>query len=192
MHIEIGRRKMNSALLMPTKKRDIWYKEPWLILVVGGPLIVVCASVFTAFLAFHGADQVVAKDYYRQGLMINTNLQRDARARELQLTATLKLDLSQKKIRMHLTANQNLPDLVQISLASSGAQSGSVDEIIRRLALKQLTPGEFDLLAITNGDNILNEAALRLLHVKLETNDWRLTGDWHHALESNLQLLPAR
>ncbi|MBC3874935.1 FixH family protein [Undibacterium flavidum] len=185
---------MNTGILTQPVKKDLWYKEPWLLLVVGGPLIVVCASLFTGFIAFRGADQVVAKDYYRQGLMINTNLQRDAKAREMALQAGLQLDIASKKIVMQLKSKQALPDLVQLSLASSGAASGSVEEVIRRLPLKPIGDGRYeaDLSQDKKFETAIQSGVLHILHVKLETNDWRLTGDWLDPMQRNLALSPSR
>jgi uncharacterized protein len=179
---------MESSLLPLKIKKDIWYREPWLLLVVGGPLIVVCASLITGFIAFRGADQVVAKDYYRQGLMINTNLQRDAKARELTLSANMSLNLATGRLNMTLTSLGELPDTIQISLASSGRQSGSVEEVVRRLPMKQIKPGVYEGDLSTSVK--LTDDALRLLHVKVETNAWRLTGDWNDPLQRNLVLTP--
>jgi hypothetical protein len=185
---------MNSAILTHAIKKDVWYKEPWLLLVIGGPLLVVCASLFTGFIAFRGADQVVAKDYYRQGLMINTNLQRDAKALELGLNANLQLDLANKKIVMQLTSKQTLPELVQISLASSGAIDGAVEEVVRRIPLKLVSAGKYqaDLVKDPKFEAAIHTGAIHILHVKLETNEWRLTGDWLNPLEKNLQITPGR
>jgi hypothetical protein len=185
---------MNTGILTQTIKKDLWYKEPWLLLVIGGPLLVVCASLFTGFIAFRGADQVVAKDYYRQGLMINTNLQRDAKARELALYAGLQLDMAGKKILMQLNSKQSLPDLVQLSLASSGAASGSVEEVVRRLPLKLDGNGKYsaDLSQDKKFESAINSGSIHILHVKLETNDWRLTGDWLDPMQRKLELAPPR
>lgn len=167
---------MNSSLLPQKTKKDLWYKEPWLLLVVGGPLIVVCASIFTGVLAWRGSDKVVAEDYYKQGLMINKDLQRDATARELQLSASLSLDLAANRLKMSLSANKNLADIVQVSLASSDGRANSVTEVIRRLPMKQVKRGEYegDINVAAN----FSIATVKLLHVKVETTEWRLTGDW--------------
>lgn len=181
---------MNTAILTQAKKRDVWYREPWLLLVVGGPLLVVCASLFTGFLALRGADQVVAKDYYKQGLMINTNLQRDAKARELHLKADMRLDLANKIILLDLQSQANLSDSVQLSIATSGAQNGSVEEVVRRLPLKSVggTKYQADLHSALDGKNKLDLEQVKLLHIKIETNEWRLTGDWYDPLQRNLNL----
>ncbi|WMW82276.1 FixH family protein [Undibacterium cyanobacteriorum] len=181
---------MNTAIFNKPAKQDVWYKEPWLLLVIGGPLIVVCASVFTGMLAMRGADQVVAKDYYKQGLMINTNLQRDAKARELALTANMHLDLAKKSMTLQLQSKAAVPDSVQLSIATSGAEKGLVEEVVRRLPLK-LTGGssyQVDLSQVLQGKNSLDLERVKLLHIKLETNEWRLTGDWYDPLQRNLVL----
>lgn len=181
---------MNSSLLPHKTKKDLWYKEPWLLLVVGGPLIVVCASIFTGVLAWRGSDKVVAEDYYKQGLMINKDLQRDATARELQLSASLSLDLAANRLKMSIAANKGLPDIVQVSLASSGGEATAVTELIRRLPMKQIRPGEYE------GDmNVAFSSSMttaKLLHVKVETTEWRLTGDWFEPEQRQVHLTAAK
>lgn len=185
---------MNTHILTNKVKRDLWYKEPWLLLIVGGPLLVVVASLFTGFIAFRGADQVVAKDYYRQGLMINTNLQRDANARAMQLDARLQLDLAKKQIVMRLQSAQAMPETVQLSIASSGANQGSVSEIVHRLKLQASSDGRYvgDLPQNAGLDLALVQSNVKLWHLKLETNEWRLTGDWHEPLQRSVQLTPVQ
>lgn len=38
----------------------VWWREPMVWLVVGGPVSVVCASIVTAVIAWHGADAMVS------------------------------------------------------------------------------------------------------------------------------------
>ena len=179
---------MNTSLLQQKTKRDIWYKEPWLLLVVGGPLVVVIASIFTGVLAWRGSDKVVAEDYYKQGLMINKDLLRDAKARELQLSAAITLDLAAGRLKMALAANKDLPDTVQLSLASSDGAATSVTEVIRRLPMKQVRPGEYE------GDlsSSFLLAKIKLFHVKDETTEWRLTGDWFDPEQRQARLFAAK
>lgn len=181
---------MNSILLPQKIKKDIWYKEPWLLLVIGGPLIVVCASLFTGMIAFRGADKVVAEDYYKQGLMINKDIQRDARARALALSATITLDLAAGKLRMQLAANQTMPDVVQVSLASSDRKTSSVSEVIHRLPMHQIQVGNYE--GDLNLSSNLTIATVKLLHVKVETTEWRLTGDWFEPEQRQAHLVAAK
>lgn len=163
------------ATLPPLQKRDNWKKEPWLILVIGGPLCVICASLFTGYLAFSGADKVVAEDYYKQGLMINADLMRDAKARELKLRANLHLQAN-GQINLRLQGAGKLPDSILLSVATSTV--GQLAETTHRLPLLTVAPGEYQ--------GNLYSTASNLLHVKLEGDNWRLTSDWHHPLQTDL------
>lgn len=171
-------------------KKDIWYKEPWLLLVAGGPLVVVLASLYTGMLAMRGADKVVAEDYYKQGLMINKDIQRDAKARELGLSAVITLDQAAGRLTMLLSGNQTLPDTVQLSLASSGAKVTSVTEVIRRLTMQQVAPGKYQGELTVPAKSSLN--TVKLLHVKVETTEWRLTGDWFEPEQRQAHLAAAK
>ena len=51
-----------------------WWKHGHVWLLIAGPVSVVIAGCFTAFLAVRGADALVAEDYYRRGLEINKQL----------------------------------------------------------------------------------------------------------------------
>ena len=174
-----------DALLSPAKK-DKWYKEPWLLLVVGGPTIVVCASLFTGLLAYRGSDKVVAEDYYKQGLMINKDIQRDARARDMQLAAVLSFNEKGQKILVSLTGRGQLPDTIQMSIANAAVDGSSVNEIIHRLPLHQIAPGQYE--GDTKLMSQISSSSVKLFHIKMETTDWRLTGDWFEPAQKVLKL----
>jgi len=50
---------------------------PWPYLLFGGPLIVVVASLATAWIAYRSDDGVVASDYYKRGLLVNRLLPKE-------------------------------------------------------------------------------------------------------------------
>lgn len=68
-----------------------WYHEPYAWLVFGLPATVVVACLVTAWIASHGADDLVIDDYYKAGLAINQVLARDARAAALGLALEVEL-----------------------------------------------------------------------------------------------------
>ncbi len=168
------------STLPSLQKRDDWKKEPWLLLVLGGPFSVVCASLFSGYLAFSGADKVVTEDYYKQGLMINTDLMRDAEARRLNLQASLNLQ-PDGQIRLTMQGNGRLSDTILLSVAASN--ESQLVETTHRLPLLMTTPGVYQ--------GKLSSLNSPLLHIKLEGNNWRLTSDWHNPLRTELKIRAA-
>lgn len=59
-----------------------WYQNPFVWLIIGGPLLVVVASFITLYLAIKHPDPAI-DDYYRKGIEINKTL--DAQGQESQI-----------------------------------------------------------------------------------------------------------
>ena len=162
--------------------QDLWYKEPWMLIVLGGPLIVVIAGLLTFYLAWHGADQVITKDYYKQGINIDKDIQRDAKASEYKLSGTLQLNSATGKITLNLQG-ENLPP-ASVLLTISSKSHTSEFEAQQKISLSQMAPGIYEgLLKIqtkieSNG----------IWYAKIEAADWRLTADWPNPLLNSLQL----
>lgn len=56
-----------------------WWRHGHVWLLLAGPVAVVVAGLWTAWLALQGSDPLVATDYYRRGIEINRTLQDQAR-----------------------------------------------------------------------------------------------------------------
>jgi len=65
----------------PLQTEQKWYQNPFVWLVIGGPLVVVVASFITLYLAITHPDPAI-DDYYRKGIEINKTL--DAQGQESQ------------------------------------------------------------------------------------------------------------
>lgn len=65
----------------PLQAEQKWYQNPFVWLVIGGPLLVVVASFITLYLAITHPDPAI-DDYYRKGIEINKTL--DAQGQESQ------------------------------------------------------------------------------------------------------------
>lgn len=166
-------------------KKDIWYKEPWMLLVVGGPVVVVFAAIFTFYLAWHGADKVVAKDYYKQGLNINNDIYRDAKASEFKMQARVQIDNVSGKLIMQLEGKTELPPSVLFSASTSSSTSAEFEQL-QKVTLTHVLAGKYEgVLKIPAASDSL---AGKLWHVKIEATDWRLTADWPDPMHTPLQL----
>jgi len=78
-----------------------WYRQVWPWLLIAGPGTVLIAGAITMWLAFSGADGVVAEDYYKRGLAINRQLAREEAARTQGIAATV--ELNDERIRVQLS-----------------------------------------------------------------------------------------
>ena len=86
-----------------------WYRQfwPWFLIVLPGTVVI--ASLYTVYLANLHADDMVVDDYYKRGLSINRELDRERRAEALAITAELQHD--GRVIRMFVTGNVDASQL---------------------------------------------------------------------------------
>ena len=80
---------------MPTQYREDtlpWYRQFWPWFLFGLPACVVVAGLTTVWIAIDGADDLVADDYYKSGLAINRQIQKQEAATSLGLGASVTLE----------------------------------------------------------------------------------------------------
>jgi uncharacterized protein len=172
---------MTDFFIPQKTKKDLWYKEPWMLLVVGGPVVVVLAAIATFFIAWQGSDKVVSKDYYKQSQNINQDIARDAKAAEYNIKAEAKLDAASNKLQLQLDAQTKLPSALAFSVSVASAQSSEF-ETQQKITLSQVQPGKYEGLVNAG------LADKKLWHIKIEADDWRVTGDWINPSHSTLQI----
>jgi uncharacterized protein len=157
--------------------RKPWYREPWPWILAAGPAAVVVAGIITTVLAVTSFDGLVADDYYKQGLAVNRELGREARARALGVTASVQFSPDRRKVRVLLV----------------GAEPASLRLMLVHPTLK----GEDQAVALAAISAGVFEGAMRApagshhLHLKLEDGEgrWRLDGNWWPA-DGSVQLAP--
>lgn len=160
--------------------QDLWYKEPWMLLVLGGPLIVVIAAIITGVIAWQGEDKVVARDYYKQGININRTLQKDAKASELKMRAETRFDPASDKISLRLEGKTIFPETILFSISTHS--SASTYESSHKIKLHRTKLNVFE------GSLNAPSVGLQLWHVQIETADWRLTGNWPDPVHATMTL----
>ena len=154
-----------------------WYKEPWPWILIAGPAIVVVAGFVTLYLSLASFDGMVEDDYYKQGLAVHLQLQRDTAAAEKSLAAQVML--SGQEVRVFLTAADaaNLPRQLQLHFIHP-TRDGLDQDVVLNIAGQGFYSGS--LAAEIHGR----------WHVYLEDQDetWRLLGDWQPDAGTPLQL----
>lgn len=68
-----------------------WFREPWPWLLASGPLLVVVASIVSAWIAIRSSDGLVSEDAYREGLAAEETLLRSEKASALGLVAHVRI-----------------------------------------------------------------------------------------------------
>jgi len=67
---------------------------------MSGPIVVIVAGVVTTWIAFSGADGLVADDYYKRGLAVNVVLEREQNAVRRGITAQLERGPDRISVRL--------------------------------------------------------------------------------------------
>jgi hypothetical protein len=144
---------------------------------MAGPFVVVVAGVTTAWLAIRSNDGLVADDYYKQGLAINQQLERDHKASELGVQAQVLRSGMQIRALLAGGGQTKLPDKLRLRL--SHPTRAGMDQAIELAAEGQ---------GVFNGK--LSADISGRWHVVLEdpSGQWRLQGDWLADAMEPLQL----
>jgi hypothetical protein len=87
----------------PVEDDRPWYRQfwPWMLIALPGTAVI--GGLITIFLAVSDADGLVKDDYYKEGLAIKKDLDKEARARELGLEARVRLDASKGRLEVVLS-----------------------------------------------------------------------------------------
>ena len=149
------------------EKIDPWYRHRWPWMLMAGPLIVVIAGLFTAYLAVTSNDGLVDDDYYKQGLAVNKLSEREQRAAALGLQAEVMQRSDGAQLRLLLRAGPDvaLPEVLVLRLIHP--TRGGADQ---RVALRADGGGSY------TGKLVSPLAGRWRLALEDEQQRWRLTG----------------
>ena len=155
-----------------------WYRHRWPWLIMSGPALVVVASLLSAWLAFTREDHMVADDYYNQGLIINQDLQRDARASGLALQFSAHYDAVTEQLQGVLSSHA-APLQGRIQLQLRHATDPAKDRTL---------PAEVDPRGAFAVRLPLLERSRWNLVVEDQRHSWRLAGVWQWPQHSDIGL----
>lgn len=102
-----------QKLINDSEQIKPWYKQFWPWFIISLPASAVIAGIITVFIAFDNADSLVADDYYKSGLAINTQIKKQKKAASLGLAAILRRMPDQ---RLHLKFDNAAPDATELKL----------------------------------------------------------------------------
>jgi len=79
-----------------------WYRQFWPWFLIAIPAISVIGGVSAVVIAVRNADSVVVDDWYKRGLAINVDLERERLAADLGISAALSVDGDGRAVRVDL------------------------------------------------------------------------------------------
>jgi uncharacterized protein len=85
---------------LPGGDTQPWYRQFWPWFLIALPASVVVAALATAYIAHQGADDLVVQDYYKDGLAINRQLEKEQRAAQLGISATLQFSTDSVRVKV--------------------------------------------------------------------------------------------
>ena len=155
-----------------------WYREPWVWLLILFPAAAVIGGAVTLYLAVTTSTGLVVDDYYKRGKAINRDLARDEAAAAYGLSASLALDIQDKRAQLVLDTG-----------------SAAAPAEIRLSVLHPTQPGHDQLIRLTPIAASIYRGALATLpqghwYLQLEADDWRLSGGVKIPMAGPVVLVP--
>lgn len=155
-----------------------WYKERWPWILISGPAIVIVAGAVTVWLAVVSNDGLVTDDYYKQGLAVNQQLQREHQAGNLGLHADVMRAGANIRLLLRAEGDANLPMAITLKLAHP-TRAGQ-DQ-----ALQMTSEGQ----GFYSGKLAAEVTGRWLVSIEDPAGQWRLQGDWQADSEEPLRLV---
>lgn len=160
------------------QRGEPWYRVPIVWLLIAVPLSAVAGGFTTLWLALRSDDGLVVDDYYRRGMEINRDIDRDRAAAVRGVKARVQLDPARREARIELllpAAQQ--PARLRVQWLHATRQGHDLSFTLARGAdgmyrapLAGLVPGHY--------------------YVQLAADDWRLLGSLKIPDDADVALAP--
>lgn len=136
---------------------------------MAGPAVAVIAGLVTFWLAVKSNDGLVSDDYYKEGLAVNQQLQRDQGASRLGLSADVMR--SGHKLRLLILRDEGgsseLPDVITLKFTHP-TQAGQDQKI------KMVSQGK----GLYSGELSAEIGGRWIVSLEDPAGQWRLQGEW--------------
>jgi hypothetical protein len=164
----------NAAVIRP------WYRYPFVWMILGIPFSAVVMGVIMIWLAVTTDDGLVEDDYYKQGMAINRDLNRDVFAKENGISAELEMSNAEGWIKLGLIkgALVNYPEALRLKLQYATHDHNDVQVVLNHGQGNQYI-------------GMIKEPLIQgKWYLELHEGKWRLNGHINAAEQVQLLLQP--
>jgi hypothetical protein len=146
---------------LPVARSGPWYRERWPWFLMLGPALVLVAGGYTTWLAYRSDDGLIARDYYKRGLLINKTLQLDHNAAAWAISAQGAWSADGRSLSVHVSGIDRVATglVLRAVVDRTGAE-----QVVR---LRHVGGGWYEAAWVRPADE--------RWRATLETGDWRLT-----------------
>lgn len=117
---------------LQTKTFTSWHQEPWVWFILSIFLVTFIWGAITLTVALTNRDTVVVDDYYKVGKIINEDLSRENRAKDLGISAIINIDDLTGEVLVQVTGNLDVqPETLMLRLYSPAFQSNDQTVMLR-------------------------------------------------------------
>ncbi len=141
-----------------------WYKYPFVWFALSIPAAAVIAGIGMIYLAVTTDDGLVADDYYKQGMAINKNLDREHKAAELGVSASVEYDRELGQFLLKLERGTMMDYPASLLFSFEHATRAGTDQQLELFHAQGDQYVGYIKQPIANG----------IWHVKVLTDDWRV------------------
>lgn len=140
-----------------------WYRQPLVWMIIAIPMSSVLVGMLMLVVSVLTYDGLVADDYYKRGVQINRVLARDERARELGMSASLRMDAGGTRVELE-SSSRGFSMPPRLSLKFSHSTRAGLD---KQLTLNALAAGDYAGPVVTLQPG--------RWYLELGNDEWRLT-----------------
>jgi hypothetical protein len=126
------------------KDTQPWYRYGWPWLLIALPASAVVGGILTIIIAVQSPNALVVDDYYKQGLAINQQKHRLARAESMKLNGLLRSDGKLVSLRLESSSNEALGEKLELNIVHA-----TRSELDRTLILQRREDGAYQATLVT-------------------------------------------
>jgi hypothetical protein len=168
---------MNSS---PTEVQNLpWYKQGWPWFLLALPLSAVVACMFTLWFAIDSWGGLVVDDYYKEGQTIVKVIDRARRARELGLSARVRVGDGEVRIDLGAARMEELPGAIYLTIIHP-TRAGQ-DQVVLLQGQEGVYAGAIEPL----------RAGHWVFQIEDEPRSWRMNGAATFPTETEVRIQPA-